>query len=117
MSRAIFGDAAAVSRPTRARGLKSPAYYRAMNFMRVAPHAGAWIEIRALRVSPVPARVAPHAGAWIEINNVRFAFTRAAVAPHAGAWIEIWPHEKTTSYFAVAPHAGAWIEINPVSLL
>ena len=33
----------------------------------VAPHAGAWIEIRMRTVQPSPPTVAPHAGAWIEI--------------------------------------------------
>ena len=35
----------------------------------VAPHAGAWIEIK-LHVSPYQTTmVAPHAGAWIEIGR------------------------------------------------
>ena len=34
--------------------------------IRVAPHAGAWIETRPVACSHFPAHVAPHAGAWIE---------------------------------------------------
>ena len=34
----------------------------------VAPHVGAWIEIKAATpVVPEPINVAPHVGAWIEI--------------------------------------------------
>ena len=33
----------------------------------VAPHVGAWIEIKTLHVSDFESLVAPHVGAWIEI--------------------------------------------------
>ena len=33
--------------------------------------------------------VAPHAGAWIEIKRVLENVVLRVVAPHAGAWIEI----------------------------
>ena len=33
--------------------------------------------------------VAPHAGAWVEIKDVMISLVVAAVAPHAGAWVEI----------------------------
>ena len=55
------------SLPTRERGLKCP--------MRCTPRAGTG--------------VAPHAGAWIEIKKHCRILSPAAVAPHAGAWIEI----------------------------
>ena len=35
--------------------------------MTVAPHAGAWIEIRRAMCGLLIVRVAPHAGAWIEM--------------------------------------------------
>ena len=55
-----------LSLPSRERGLKSSADIEAVH-KRVAPIAGAWIEISS--VTPLPARtiVAPIAGAWIEI--------------------------------------------------
>ena len=34
-------------------------------------------------------KVAPIAGAWIEIKNVRNSIQEVKVAPIAGAWIEI----------------------------
>ena len=34
-------------------------------------------------------KVAPHAGAWIEIVLCGDGVTRGVVAPHAGAWIEM----------------------------
>ena len=37
----------------------------------------------------VTSRVAPHAGAWIEIGVVTVSRTSLYVAPHAGAWIEM----------------------------
>ena len=36
----------------------------------VAPHAGAWIEIRGNMTYLDAHRVAPHAGAWIEIPHI-----------------------------------------------
>ena len=57
-------------------------------------------------------KVAPHAGAWIEIPCVASYIWRRTVAPHAGAWIEILEIEKKHYLFHVAPHAGAWIEIH-----
>ena len=35
--------------------------------------------------------VAPHAGAWIEMRKGWTKIKLAPVAPHAGAWIEIYP--------------------------
>ena len=56
-------------------------------------------------------RVAPHAGAWIEILNSGYVRLNKSVAPHAGAWIEIRLDCRSKNGFTVAPHAGAWIEI------
>ena len=56
-------------------------------------------------------RVAPHAGAWIEIIIARNGFFQCRVAPHAGAWIEMLREGKNSWHDVVAPHAGAWIEI------
>ena len=42
-----------------------------MNYLHVAPRAGAWIEIDNCMRKGVLAWVAPRAGAWIEIGNGR----------------------------------------------
>ena len=74
----------------RERGLKYKQHQIEVADLRVAPHAGAWIEITANRT--IRARlliVAPHAGAWIEIKGATAHDKSGAVAPHAGAWIEM----------------------------
>jgi hypothetical protein len=62
-------------------------------------------------VSDIFQNVAPHAGAWIEIRFCAKLLLAVFVAPHAGAWIEIMPAVDILPKCAVAPHAGAWIEI------
>ena len=52
----------------RARGLKL-ALGKALAFLVVAPHAGAWIETDLYQERYGRANVAPHAGAWIETNT------------------------------------------------
>ena len=56
--------------------------------LRVAPHAGAWIETAQRDPPNPPPSVAPHAGAWIETAEIRRENGDSYVAPHAGAWIE-----------------------------
>ena len=56
---------------------------------RVAPHAGAWIEILSQHNAAHHRRVAPHAGAWIEIRSLAITMPSRCVAPYAGAWIEM----------------------------
>ena len=56
--------------------------------VRVAPHAGAWIETCSAFEMPDWSPVAPHAGAWIETAMATPPLRRCRVAPHAGAWIE-----------------------------
>ena len=71
------------------RGLKFGLRLMFFSGLRVAPLAGAWIEIPStpfLHPSPF---VAPLAGAWIEICYVQLALYSVNVAPLAGAWIEI----------------------------
>ena len=104
-----------------------------MAFGKVAPLAGAWIEIvlddkgsanspslpsrerglKCLPESPVLRRlpVAPLAGAWIEIEYSGRLPPCFFVAPLAGAWIEICAMMMLSFYGCVAPLAGAWIEI------
>ena len=55
----------------------------------VAPHVGAWIEIRVLYGGWQDLIVAPHVGAWIEIDRRNGYKYPQYVAPHVGAWIEI----------------------------
>ena len=56
--------------------------------------------------------VAPHVGAWIEIRSMlKWCCMVALVAPHVGAWIEIIKHVINHRTYVVAPHVGAWIEI------
>ncbi len=76
------------SLPMRERGLKHPGDAATPAYLRVAPHAGAWIETIAGLIEGLLAGVAPHAGAWIETARAAPTQDRAPVAPHAGAWIE-----------------------------
>ncbi len=57
------------SLPTRERGLKCFRSRRSPRPAdRVAPYAGAWIEIAMHRMLSMANTVAPYAGAWIEIT-------------------------------------------------
>ena len=100
-----------MSHPMRVRGLKLKACVAYVAPARVAPHAGAWIEISSPSTSARAAVVAPHAGAWIEMVNIFTSASVTFVAPHAGAWIEMVNIFTSASVTFVAPHAGAWIEI------
>ena len=62
-----------------------------MSVYRVAPLAGAWIEIDLRRGFHEPNQVAPLAGAWIEIVAEVITLDHPIVAPLAGAWIEMLP--------------------------
>ena len=59
-----------VSLPSRERGLKYSHEEFTTKEQRVAPFAGAWIEIISSPVSGSISLVAPFAGAWIEIYLV-----------------------------------------------
>ena len=100
---------------------------------KVAPFAGAWIEIMLFRCRQILVIVAPFAGAWIEIagngsdvvrprslpsreRGLKYFYYSTcdippAVAPFAGAWIEILNYYLAIDGTCVAPFAGAWIEI------
>ena len=77
------------SLPTRERGLKWLKRELAMELQKVAPYAGAWIEINVVGCIASHAHVAPYAGAWIEIQVPGDNRITSVVAPYAGAWIEI----------------------------
>ena len=51
--------------------------------------------------------VAPHAGAWIEMRNNCTSRTLIDVAPHAGAWIEIDTITKNTDEKASRSPCGS----------
>ena len=55
-----------MSLPTRERGLKLSFMLIRIYHLRVAPHAGAWIETSHVKPFKYFNYVAPHAGAWIE---------------------------------------------------
>ena len=76
-----------MSRPTRARGLKHGLFSLFPPAIRVAPHAGAWIETcpQHRPLPEPPSRPTRARG----LKHRRVARCRAhVVAPHAGAWIE-----------------------------
>ena len=56
-------------------------------------------------------KVAPLAGAWVEICHVRNVRLMPLVAPLAGAWVEIVSAAGRGYKEIVAPLAGAWVEI------
>ena len=56
-----------LSLPSRERGLKYEEEEKILDRKKVAPFAGAWIEIYTPVFAPVIKPVAPFAGAWIEI--------------------------------------------------
>ena len=77
------------SLPSRERGLKSIITCRVLHRFKVAPFAGAWIEIEQYIGRRPREGVAPFAGAWIEIEEVAKLWQNKGVAPFAGAWIEM----------------------------
>ena len=125
-----------LGRPSR-RGVDRnlDCYAAAWAALRVAPHAGAWIETRLERAVSGAARCRP-SRRGVDRNQRRSTNpeTVFSVAPHAGAWIETLPRRGghlsrgggrpsrrgvdrnpcrlsfPIRHGAVAPHAGAWIE-------
>ena len=76
---------------------------------------GRGLKYRPWQLSGHSGKVAPYAGAWIEIKvcTVLLCFLDL-VAPYAGAWIEIIKKYRICNSYVVAPYAGAWIEITGV---
>ena len=56
---------------------------------RRSPRGGVDRNTDTVFAAPMNLDVAPHAGAWIEIRFPLFASFVVSVAPHAGAWIEM----------------------------
>ena len=69
------------SLPVRERGLKSQLIHLRRARLRVAPRAGAWIEIGAAFDDWLNGGVAPRAGAWIEMFSVKAAVQAAPSLP------------------------------------
>ena len=83
-------------------------YYK----VKVAPFAGAWIEIQVTE-SPLSEECGslPSRERGLKFYIVGLRVLGSPVAPFAGAWIEITVRNGETYYDMVAPFAGAWIEI------
>ena len=62
----LITEALAMSPPMRGRGLKHVSGVPVVQKLKVAPHAGAWIETSLADRRWIGTPVAPHAGAWIE---------------------------------------------------
>ena len=80
---------------------------------RVAPFAGAWIEISIYRCNRLWGKVAPFAGAWIEIP-VWSPLTPPVTGRSLRGSVDwnVFYCRNTSGKQIVAPFAGAWIEIN-----
>ena len=79
----------------RERGLKYERASLAPKGPRVAPHAGAWIEIRIKLANEQEQSSFPMRGAWIEIWATTAQACRKCLSlPMRGAWIEILPHRQ-----------------------
>ena len=74
---------------------------------KVAPLAGAWIEMEFVSAEEKKAIVAPLAGAWIEILQNRSPVTNHRVAPLAGAWIEIWRPSSCDGWYTCRSPYGS----------
>ena len=79
---------------------------------KVAPLAGAWIEIDIFIIPEIFSRSLPSRERGLKFVCVISATcNRDPVAPLAGAWIEIIYLVSLHEPLPVAPLAGAWIEI------
>ena len=77
----------------------------------VAPHAGAWIETRLLRILQASTSSHPMRVRGLKLFCPYLDVPYCRVAPHAGAWIETYTDGTLKNgQNHVAPHAGAWIE-------
>ena len=100
-----------MSLPSRERGLKFSAGKAFRSWERVAPLAGAWIEI-SLRFFTTSFRtVAPLAGAWIEIISCMYHMLPGVSLPSRERGLKLQSFCSIWSPVSVAPLAGAWIEI------
>ena len=80
----------------------------------VAPFAGAWIEIAAIKPGKEIEIVAPFAGAWIEITNLCYLNLVILSLPSRERGLKLTSCACSLRSTLVAPFAGAWIEILPL---
>ena len=78
---------------------------------KVAPFAGAWIEIAEGMEQTGQRFVAPFAGAWIEIIASAQLSVLSLSLPSRERGLKWQFHAAIFSKVPVAPFAGAWIEI------
>ncbi len=78
-----------------------------LDWERVAPFTGAWIETVQDNRNPEQPTVAPFTGAWIETVQDNRNPEQPTVAPFTGAWIETLTQETQTILLASRPlHGG-----------
>ena len=80
--------------------------------IKVAPFAGAWIEIVSVLLASTLSPSLPSRERGLKLNTLVDRIARTVVAPFAGAWIEINWFVACVYISIVAPFAGAWIEIS-----
>ena len=78
---------------------------------KVAPFAGAWIEIFKSVSNHRSRRSLPSRERGLKCQSIKYGCLGCRVAPFAGAWIEIRISGCGLRKWSVAPFAGAWIEI------
>jgi len=86
--------------------LKCPRRKRGEPFDHVAPHAGAWIEIKSSVAIRAAIRVAPHAGAWIEIYFPGDSAGTAASPPTRGRGLKLRAVKADTHVHPRRPPRG-----------
>ena len=79
--------------------------------MKVAPFAGAWIEMYLCGILRLRSESLPSRERGLKSDDMAGIIRSNAVAPFAGAWIEIRIKSNHKTSYIVAPFAGAWIEI------
>ena len=83
-----------------------------MDMSRVAPLAGAWIEIFRIDGNVKEKFVAPLAGAWIEICTSKTTLSSSfSSLPSRERGLKLPIRQENRWRDTVAPLAGAWIEI------
>src|SRR5690606_7698886 len=98
------------SRPTRARGLKQPAFNAQRCALMSRPTRARGLKLLKNRVAALRHRSRPTRARGLKRGCRPGRPRTVGVAPHAGAWIETMPLSTTARFTVVAPHAGAWIE-------
>ena len=92
-------------------------YYPYLDWLKVAPLVGAWIEIIQVKKCPLIKRVAPLVGAWIEILFARSAPGLPWSLPSWERGLKSLSSHSPVLALCVAPLVGAWIEILVLLLL